>query len=251
MPPADVRLTVEDLVVGFGGNTVLQGVSFSVARGFTGLIGPNGAGKTTLLNAISGYVSPTRGRVLLGDRPLTSLRPHRIARRGLGRTFQTPRLVPELTVWENVMLGLDGHIGWDRKRSHVVSLARVEELLRQLDLNDWRDRPAASLPFSSQKVVEVARALAADPLVVLLDEPAAGLGPAEVERLIEPLKRRVEERGLAVLIVEHDIELVTRLCSRIVVLDFGQLIADGAPAQVLRLPHVVNAYLGAGVAAVG
>ena len=244
-------LAVEDLHVRFGGNQVLEGVSLEVGRGFTGLIGPNGAGKTTLLNVVSGYVVPARGRVLLAGEPVTARRAYQVARRGIARTFQTPKLIRELTVLENVMLGLDGRAGWLRGGRRSNSVARADALLEPFGLGTWRDRDAASLPLAMQKVVEVARALVSDPRVVLLDEPAAGLGVDDVERLIEPLQRHAEEHDLTVLIIEHDIELISHLCPRIAVLDFGKVIAEGNPVDVLELPDVVRAYLGAGFAAAG
>jgi branched-chain amino acid transport system ATP-binding protein len=214
-----------------------------------GLIGPNGAGKTTLLNVVSGYVAPSAGRVLLSGTATNGLRPHQVARRGLARTFQTPKLVRELTVLENVMLGVDGRAGWLRGRRSSGVVARADELLQRFGLRAWRDRDAGSLPLSSQKVVEVARALVAEPVVILLDEPAAGLGADDVERLIEPLRLHAAEHRLAILIIEHDIELIARLCSHVAVLNFGKVIAEGTPSHVLQQPEVVNAYLGAGFAA--
>lgn len=244
-------LAVEDLAIRFGGNVVLDGVSLTVAAGFMGLIGPNGAGKTSLLNVVSGYVRAAAGRVLLAGTRIDGLRPHQVARRGLSRTFQTPRLVRELSVLENVMLGLDGRAGWIRGRRGSGVVERADALLERFGMLTWRDREAASLPLASQKVVEVARALISGPQVVLLDEPAAGLGADDIERLIGPLKTHAENQRLAVLIIEHDIELISRLCEEVAVLNFGKLIAQGSPRQVLRQREVVNAYLGAGFAAVG
>ena len=249
MSAPEAVLRVEDVAVTFGGNVVLDGVSLSVPIGFMGLIGPNGAGKTTLLNVVSGYVAPTAGRVLLSGTPTAGLRPHQAARRGLARTFQTPKLVRELTVLENVMLGVDGRAGWLRGGRSSGVVARADELLQRFSLGAWRDRDAGSLPLSSQKVVEVIRALVAEPVVILLDEPAAGLGADDVERLIEPLRLHAEDHRLAILIIEHDIELIARLCSDVAVLNFGKVIAEGTPSHVLQQPEVVNAYLGAGFAA--
>ena len=247
----DAVLAVQGVSVRFGGNLVLKEVSLSAPVGFMGLIGPNGAGKTTLLNVVSGYVRPAQGEVLLGGERLSGLRPHRVARRGLARTFQTPKLVRELTVLENVMLGVDGRAGWLRSGSASAAVERSDQLLERFGLRKWRDREAAALPLASQKVVEVARALVSNPSVVLLDEPAAGLGVEDVERLIAPLQLHAQEHDLAVVIIEHDVELISRLCRRVAVLDFGTLIAEGPPGEVLERPEVVNAYLGAGFAAVG
>ncbi len=244
-------LAVEGVHVHFGGNHVLRGVSLGVPAGFMGLIGPNGAGKTTLLNVVSGYVAPSDGRVLLAGDPITGLRPHQVAGRGIARTFQTPKLVRELTVLENVMLGLDGRAGWLPRGRGSAAVETADQLLERFGMSSWRDREAGSLPLSSQKVVEVARALVSNPRLVLLDEPAAGLGAKDVERLIGPLQRHAEEEALAVLIIEHDIELISHLCPLIAVLDFGLVIAEGDPADVLERPDVVRAYLGAGFAAAG
>jgi branched-chain amino acid transport system ATP-binding protein len=239
-----VSLRVAQVSVRFGGNEVLKGVDLALRPGFTGLIGPNGAGKTTLFNVIGGYVKPTSGDVLLRGQRLTGRRPTDVARAGVGRTFQTPRLVPDMTILENVLLGVDGHRGL-RGRSAWV---RAMSLLDSFELSVAASTSASSLPLSSQKVVEVVRALMGKPHVLLLDEPAAGLAAEDVERLIPPLVEMAGVDGLTVLIIEHDIDLVSRLCSQVAVLHFGVTLAVGSPVEVLSLPDVVNAYLGAGFA---
>src|ERR1700682_86697 len=240
-------LKVTDIAVSYGGNKVLTGVSLEARHGFLGLIGPNGAGKTTLLNVISGYVRVDAGEVHIGARRIGKLPPHRIARLGVSRTFQTPKLIHELTVLENVLLGIDGRIPLLRPMPRSVT-AHVRDVLGEFGLPPHQR--ASDLPLATMKLVEVARAIAANPIVMLLDEPAAGLSADEVERLVAPLRRLVRTSQLAVVIIQHDLELITQLCDRVAVLNFGKLIAEGAPGQVLKTPEVIHAYLGAQLAAV-
>jgi branched-chain amino acid transport system ATP-binding protein len=255
----DTALALEGLSVRFGGNHVLHDVTLDVPSGFTGLVGPNGAGKTTVFNVVSGYVRPEGGAVRLGGDRLVGLDPHQVARLGVGRTFQTPKLVAGATVVENVMLGLDGRVG---PAGHVLALLgsrrrsrpaadQAHELLGRFGIGARAGDEAGALPLATQKIVEVARALISRPRLVLLDEPAAGLGAADVEAMVGPLVELAGEAGLAVVIIEHDLALVSRLCPRLAVLHQGTVIALGTPAEVLARPEVVNAYLGAGFAAVG
>ena len=252
-------LEVRDITVDFGGNRALDHVSFSVEPGFTGLIGPNGAGKTTLFNVVSGYVPASEGEVLL-DGKLRRRRPSAVARAGVARTFQTPRMVPDLTVAQNVMLGLDsrrgmlGHalevVAWpSARRAEAEGQESARALLQRFGLDHLGDTAAQSVPLAVQKIVEVARALVAHPRLLLLDEPAAGLAVEDVERLIGPLREIARSTGCAVLIIEHDLALVTELCSAVHVLDFGKLIGSGSPSEVLRMQRVLQAYMGAGFAA--
>ncbi|MFK4039302.1 ABC transporter ATP-binding protein [Nonomuraea wenchangensis] len=248
-------LELSGIAVRFGGNEVLKGVDLSVGPGFTGLIGPNGAGKTTVFNVVTGYVRPAAGTVSIGGERIPAGRPAAVARRGVRRTFQTPRLVAELSVEANVLVGLDAgtsaladYLGLSRAAR--AARARVRELLEAFGLAERAAEPVGNLPLGSQKIVEVARALAPRPRVVLLDEPAAGLSAADVTRMVEPLSRIGEREELSILIIEHDLELVARLCPRIAALHFGRILAEGTPAEVVAHPDVVEAYLGAGVAAV-
>ncbi|QYC45187.1 Putative 2-aminoethylphosphonate import ATP-binding protein PhnT [Nonomuraea coxensis DSM 45129] len=248
-------LELSGIAVRFGGNEVLKGVDLSVGPGFTGLIGPNGAGKTTVFNVVTGYVRPTGGTVTIGGERIPAGRPAAVARKGVRRTFQTPRLVAELSVEANVLVGLDAgastladYLGLSRAAREAR--ARVRELLEAFGLAERAAEPVGNLPLGSQKIVEVARALAPRPRVVLLDEPAAGLSAADVTRMVEPLSRIGEREELSILIIEHDLELVARLCPRIAALHFGRILAEGTPAEVVAHPDVVEAYLGAGVAAV-
>ncbi|MEV5560710.1 ABC transporter ATP-binding protein [Nonomuraea wenchangensis] len=248
-------LELSGIAVRFGGNEVLKGVDLSVGPGFTGLIGPNGAGKTTVFNVVTGYVRPAAGTVRIGGERIPAGRPATVARKGVRRTFQTPRLVAELSVEANVLVGLDAgtsaladYLGLSRAAR--AARARVRELLEAFGLAERAAEPVGNLPLGSQKIVEVARALAPRPRVVLLDEPAAGLSAADVTRMVEPLSRIGEREELSILIIEHDLELVARLCPRIAALHFGRILAEGTPAEVVAHPDVVEAYLGAGVAAV-
>ena len=252
-------LSIEGLAVRFGGNHVLHGVDLDVPAGFTGLVGPNGAGKTTLFNVVSGYVRPDAGDVRLAGQGLLGSAPAAVARRGVGRTFQTPKLVAGATVADNVMLGMDGRLGaggqflalLGSRRSSGPAAARCGELLERFGIGHRAGDDARSLPLATQKTVEVVRALMARPRLVLLDEPAAGLSATDVEALTGPLAELAAEGDTAVLIIEHDLALVSRLCPRLAVLDRGSIIALGPPADVVARPEVVTAYLGAGFAAVG
>ena len=252
-------LELRDLHVAFGGNRVLEGVDLSFGSGFNGLIGPNGAGKTTIFNVISGYVTPSEGDVLLGGENLEDRSQSARVAAGIGRTFQAPRLVLDATVMENTLLGMQQRYRW----GHLTELLRLpwgraEErqarqsamaMLERFGLADFAHEEADSLPLGSQKLVEVARALVAEPQVVLLDEPAAGLGADDVTVLLRGLRGIAAESNLCIVIIEHDLQLVTSLCPYIAVLDFGRIISEGGPDDVTHDPAVIEAYLGHGFAA--
>ena len=252
-------LELRDLHVAFGGNRVLEGVDLSFGSGFNGLIGPNGAGKTTIFNVISGYVTPSEGAVLLGGESLEDRSQSARVAAGIGRTFQAPRLVLDATVMENTLLGLQQIYRW----GHLTELLRLPwgraeerqarqsamDMLEQFVLADFAHEEADSLPLGSQKLVEVARALVAEPQVVLLDEPAAGLGADDVTVLLRGLRGIAAESDLCIVIIEHDLQLVTSLCPYIAVLDFGRIISEGGPDDVTHDPAVIEAYLGHGFAA--
>ncbi|MEY3031328.1 MAG: ABC transporter ATP-binding protein [Ilumatobacteraceae bacterium] len=249
-------LSAENISVSFGGNHVLSGLDLQINRRFTGLIGPNGAGKTTLFNVISGYVTPSAGSVEILGSDVTGLGQVEIARLGVGRTFQTPKLIGDLSVVENVMIGLDGRTsllaqlseGLISRSSARAKRARAIEVLEKFALAGVAEEEAGSLPLGSQKIVEVCRALVTEPALLLLDEPAAGLGRDDVEQLVEPLRDWVAAHDVSVVIIEHDLELVNNLCEDVAVLHLGTIISRGTPAECMSDPQVVEAYLGAGFA---
>jgi len=252
---AGAELTVERVSVAFRGLQALNAVSVSAGAGeITALVGPNGAGKTTLLNAIGGFCAITAGSILLDGTPIHGLPAHRIAARGVGRAFQFVELFRHMTVLDNLMLGrhlhmraglLAGAVFFGRsRREQAVHRARVEAIIEFLELERYRRHPVDSLPFGVQKLCGVARALAMEPRLLLLDEPSSGMNREEKEDFARFLLRIKHELGTTVLWVEHDLEMVADLADRVTVLDFGQVIAEGPPAAALSAPQVVEAYLG-------
>lgn len=248
------QLEIRGLSHWFGGLKAVSDVSFEVQAGsITAVIGPNGAGKTTLFNLISGLYRPQTGSIRFGGRELVGLPPHRIARQGICRTFQTIRLFPRLNALENVMVGrharsragfLAGmlNLPWTWREERSIR-GKALELLADMEASDCAGLPASSLSFRSQRLVEIARALAAEPKILLLDEPAAGLTLHETVELAV-LIQRIRGRGITVLLVEHDMSLVMDIADRVVVLNYGRKLAEGTPAEIQRNAEVIAIYLG-------
>jgi branched-chain amino acid transport system ATP-binding protein len=236
------RLEVEEVSVRFGGNAALDAASVAADAGqVTGLIGPNGAGKTTLFNVVTGLLPPTSGKVVIDGRDVTGLGPHKRARKGLARTFQRLELFTMLTVRENIRVAADIHKRWSRDPEDPTEL--TEGIIQRVGLGSVADVRVTSLPTGQGRLVELGRALACKPSILLLDEPASGQDETETEQFAR-LLRELAGEGMAVVLVEHDVQLVMAVCDRISVLDFGHIIATGTPAEIQRDEAVLAAYLG-------
>ena len=248
-------LNIENLGRRFGGLLALEDFCLEIPDGaLYGLIGPNGAGKTTVFNLISGFLQPSEGSIFFNGREVSGEPPHRITALGVARTFQNIRLFQELSVLDNVLVGCHcrGQATWGEAvlrlprycREEKQRLTQALELLREVGLEDAAAQPAGKLPYGRQRHLEIARALATGPRLLLLDEPAAGLNPQETMDLMEFLQKIKERYGLTMLVIEHNLRLVMGICQHLTVLDHGLTIAAGPPAEVRRHPEVIRAYLG-------
>ena len=247
-------LSCEQLTIRFGGLSAIDNIDFQVETGeIRGLIGPNGSGKTTLFNMISGIYKPTAGLIAFEGRTISTMRSDQVTRSGIARTFQNIRLFADMTVWENMQVGrhcrmkqsvfadMLGSIA--KRREEKLAAEKLEELLELFNMSRLRGELARNLPYGLQRELEIIRAMASEPRLLLLDEPAAGMNPQETSQLMN-LIHRLRDRGLTILVVEHDMRLVMNICDRITVLNYGKKIAEGAPREIQENPEVIRAYLG-------
>jgi len=250
-----IQLAVEDITLQFGGVVALLGVSLEIEQGtIHAIIGPNGAGKTSLLNCISGLYKPSKGRILFEEKDITHYRPHKIAELGIARSFQNIELFRGMTVLDNLMLGrhvhlksgvLSGGFYWGpTQREEIAHRAVVEEIIDFLEIEAIRKKTVGTLPYGLQKRVELGRALALEPKILLLDEPMAGMNVEEKEDMARFILDINEERGITVVLIEHDMGVVMDISDKVTVLDFGEKIGEGTPDEVRTDPRVISAYLG-------
>jgi branched-chain amino acid transport system ATP-binding protein len=255
-----VALRCENVNRWFGGLHALKGPDLAIFQGeIFGLVGPNGSGKTTLVNTVTGFYPPQKGRVFLFDEQINGLPPYRIAQKGVARTFQNVALFRGLTVLDNILVGRHIHMRpsalatlgywWWAKKEEVAHRAKVEDVIDLLQLEDVRDEPVDVIPLGLQKRVELARALAAEPRLLVLDEPMAGMNQEEKEYMVRFILDAHEDLGLTILMIEHHMDVVTSICHRVAVFNDGVKIAEGPPRKTINDPAVVAAYIGASDAA--
>lgn len=250
-------IRVEGLTKTFGGLRAIDNVTFDIPKGIIcGLIGPNGSGKTTLFNLITGFLTLTAGQIYFKDKPIGGLPAYQIAQTGITRTFQLVRVFQRLTVMENMMLGYKGHVGekpWndvihnkEYQKNDELAFAKAYDLLKVVGLEAVANERAESLPYAEQKMVEITRSLMGDPELIMLDEPASGINPTLVNRILDYIRYLRDQQGKTFIIVEHDMKVIMNLCDHIIVLNHGEKIAEGSPHEVSKNKDVIEAYLGGG-----